>query len=69
MGRARRWWSTGRELFHAGYLDRRLAALDEPVAVDDVFATLTELTARSAGVVPPAAYGCGPDLAVRERGR
>ncbi|MFI7022366.1 anhydro-N-acetylmuramic acid kinase [Micromonospora sp. NPDC049900] len=39
--------STGRELFHAGYLDRRLAALDGPVAVDDVFATLTELTART----------------------
>ncbi|MGW0502080.1 anhydro-N-acetylmuramic acid kinase [Micromonospora sp. NPDC003241] len=39
--------STGRELFHAGYLDRRLAALAGPVAVDDVFATLTELTART----------------------
>ncbi|MFI7429465.1 anhydro-N-acetylmuramic acid kinase [Micromonospora sp. NPDC049836] len=39
--------STGKELFHAGYLDARLAALGEPVAVDDVLATLTELTART----------------------
>lgn len=39
--------STGKEMFHAGYLDAALAALDEPVAVDDVFATLTELTART----------------------
>ncbi|WP_406076953.1 anhydro-N-acetylmuramic acid kinase [Micromonospora sp. NBC_00858] len=38
--------STGKELFHAGYLDRRLAALGEPVPVDDLLATLTELTAR-----------------------
>ncbi|MBM0234348.1 anhydro-N-acetylmuramic acid kinase [Micromonospora sp. STR1_7] len=38
--------STGKELFHAGYLERRLAALDEPVPVDDLLATLTELTAR-----------------------
>ncbi|WP_433391788.1 anhydro-N-acetylmuramic acid kinase [Micromonospora sp. KLBMP9576] len=38
--------STGKELFHAGYLDARLAALGEPVAADDVLATLTELTAR-----------------------
>ncbi|SCG51921.1 anhydro-N-acetylmuramic acid kinase [Micromonospora halophytica] len=39
--------STGKELFHAGYLDERLAALGEPVAPDDVLATLTELTART----------------------
>ncbi|KKK07317.1 anhydro-N-acetylmuramic acid kinase [Micromonospora sp. HK10] len=39
--------STGKELFHAGYLDATLAALGEPVAVDDVLATLTELTART----------------------
>ncbi|WP_416900537.1 anhydro-N-acetylmuramic acid kinase [Micromonospora echinospora] len=39
--------STGKELFHAGYLDDRLAALDAVVPVDDVFATLTELTART----------------------
>lgn len=39
--------STGKELFHAGYLDDRLAALGEPVAPDDVLATLTELTART----------------------
>ncbi|WP_343450179.1 anhydro-N-acetylmuramic acid kinase [Micromonospora oryzae] len=39
--------STGKELFHAGYLDDRLAALGEPVAADDVLATLTELTART----------------------
>ncbi|MFI6263941.1 anhydro-N-acetylmuramic acid kinase [Micromonospora sp. NPDC051006] len=38
--------STGKELFHAGYLDERLAALGEPVPADDVLATLTELTAR-----------------------
>ncbi|SCL33045.1 anhydro-N-acetylmuramic acid kinase [Micromonospora pallida] len=39
--------STGKELFHADYLDDRLAALGGPVPVDDVFATLTELTART----------------------
>ncbi|MDG4792332.1 anhydro-N-acetylmuramic acid kinase [Micromonospora sp. WMMD1082] len=38
--------STGKELFHGRYLDERLAALGAPVPVDDVFATLTELTAR-----------------------
>ncbi|MDO3700458.1 anhydro-N-acetylmuramic acid kinase [Micromonospora sp. C28SCA-DRY-2] len=38
--------STGKELFHAGYLDRHLAAVGEPVPTDDVLATLTELTAR-----------------------
>lgn len=38
--------STGKELFHAGYLEERLSALGEPVAADDVLATLTELTAR-----------------------
>ncbi|SCF39223.1 anhydro-N-acetylmuramic acid kinase [Micromonospora mirobrigensis] len=39
--------STGKELFHAGYLDDRLTALGEPVAADDVLATLTEVTART----------------------
>jgi anhydro-N-acetylmuramic acid kinase len=39
--------STGKELFHAGYLDGKLAALGAPVAPDDVLATLTELTART----------------------
>ncbi|MFG2055112.1 anhydro-N-acetylmuramic acid kinase [Micromonospora sp. NPDC048930] len=39
--------STGKELFHAGYLDGKLAALGEPLAADDVLATLTELTART----------------------
>ncbi|MFG2166453.1 anhydro-N-acetylmuramic acid kinase [Micromonospora chersina] len=39
--------STGKELFHGRYLDGRLAALGEPVAADDVLATLTELTART----------------------
>ncbi|MFJ8577734.1 anhydro-N-acetylmuramic acid kinase [Micromonospora sp. NPDC093277] len=39
--------STGKELFHGGYLDGMLAALGEPVAADDVLATLTELTART----------------------
>ncbi|PWU46326.1 anhydro-N-acetylmuramic acid kinase [Micromonospora globispora] len=38
--------STGKELFHADYLDEKLAALGETVAADDVLATLTELTAR-----------------------
>ncbi|MGW2622310.1 anhydro-N-acetylmuramic acid kinase [Micromonospora taraxaci] len=38
--------STGKELFHAGYLDRHLTALGTPVPVDDLLATLTELTAR-----------------------
>ncbi|MDO3682324.1 anhydro-N-acetylmuramic acid kinase [Micromonospora sp. C28ISP2-4] len=39
--------STGKELFHGGYLDAALAALGEPVDADDVLATLTELTART----------------------
>ncbi|MFG1829176.1 anhydro-N-acetylmuramic acid kinase [Micromonospora chersina] len=39
--------STGKELFHGRYLDGKLAALAEPVAADDVLATLTELTART----------------------
>ncbi|MFI7306420.1 anhydro-N-acetylmuramic acid kinase [Micromonospora aurantiaca] len=39
--------STGKELFHGGYLDAALTALGEPVAADDVLATLTELTART----------------------
>ncbi|MFF3865132.1 anhydro-N-acetylmuramic acid kinase [Micromonospora sp. NPDC001898] len=58
--------STGKELFHAGYLDDRLAALGEPVAADDVLATLTELTARTVaaecdrhGVVEVVAAGGG----------
>ncbi|NES28295.1 anhydro-N-acetylmuramic acid kinase [Micromonospora terminaliae] len=39
--------STGKELFHAGYLDAKLAALGEPVGADDVLATLTVLTAAT----------------------
>ncbi|MEW2590575.1 anhydro-N-acetylmuramic acid kinase [Micromonospora aurantiaca] len=39
--------STGKELFHGGYLDAALRGLGEPVAADDVLATLTELTART----------------------
>ncbi|MEV0396320.1 anhydro-N-acetylmuramic acid kinase [Polymorphospora rubra] len=39
--------STGKELFHAGYLDDRLAAHGRAVRPDDVIATLTELTART----------------------
>ena len=39
--------STGKELFHGGYLDAALDAIGEPVAADDVLATLTELTART----------------------
>ncbi|MBO4208172.1 anhydro-N-acetylmuramic acid kinase, partial [Micromonospora echinofusca] len=38
--------STGKELFHAGYLADVLAGLGEQVPADDVLATLTELTAR-----------------------
>ena len=38
--------STGKELFHWGYVRDRLHAF-EPVDVDDVVATLTELTART----------------------
>ncbi|MEV4661331.1 anhydro-N-acetylmuramic acid kinase [Micromonospora echinofusca] len=38
--------STGKELFHADYLDARLAGLGGAVPGDDVLATLTELTAR-----------------------
>jgi len=38
--------STGKELFHWGYVRERLHAL-QPVDVDDVVATLTELTART----------------------
>jgi anhydro-N-acetylmuramic acid kinase len=37
--------STGKELFHAGYLDRRLATHPE-LAPADIVATVTELTAR-----------------------
>ena len=37
--------STGKELFHAGYLEARLAGRPD-VAADDLVATLTELTAR-----------------------
>ncbi|WP_433348525.1 anhydro-N-acetylmuramic acid kinase [Micromonospora sp. CA-111912] len=64
--------STGKELFHAGYLDHRLAALGGPVAADDVLATLTELTARTVaaecdrhGVAEVVAAGggvCNPTL-------
>lgn len=58
--------STGKELFHGGYLDDRLTALGEPVPADDVLATLTELTARVVaaecdrhGVVEVVAAGGG----------
>lgn len=58
--------STGKELFHAGYLDGKLAALGVPVAPADVLATLTELTARTVaaecdrhGVVEVVAAGGG----------
>ncbi|SDY47014.1 anhydro-N-acetylmuramic acid kinase [Micromonospora pattaloongensis] len=39
--------STGKELFHDGYLDARLDALDGAPPADDVLATLTELAART----------------------
>lgn len=37
--------STGRELFHGGYLDNAVARLETPVSSPDLLATLTELTA------------------------
>jgi anhydro-N-acetylmuramic acid kinase len=40
--------STGRDLFHAGWLDDQLARLGRPIAEVDVQATLLELTARAA---------------------
>jgi anhydro-N-acetylmuramic acid kinase len=39
--------STGRDLFHAGWLDERLRSLDWRGRAEDVQATLTALTARS----------------------
>ena len=39
--------STGKELFHLGYLREHLGQLDEEPHVNDVVATLTELTART----------------------
>ncbi|RKN49147.1 anhydro-N-acetylmuramic acid kinase [Micromonospora endolithica] len=58
--------STGKELFHAGYLDERLTSLGAPVPVEDLLATLTELTARTVadacdrhGVVEVVAAGGG----------
>jgi anhydro-N-acetylmuramic acid kinase len=71
--------STGKERFHAGYLDAALRRRG-PVAADDVLATLTELTARIVaaecdrhGVVEVVAAGGGvrnPELMrrLRERG-
>jgi len=57
--------STGRDLFHAAWLDARLAAFEE-VAPADVQATLTRLTAVTIaraivdeGIVPDAVYVCG----------
>lgn len=41
--------STGKELFHPGYLHDRLAALPARPPVDDVLSTVTELTARLVG--------------------
>jgi len=40
--------STGRDLFHAGWLDAQLARLDRTIAEVDVQATLIEFTARTA---------------------
>ena len=56
--------STGRDLFHAAWLDQRLTGKEEPA---DVQATLCALTARSIaaavnalpGGVPAAAFVCG----------
>lgn len=39
--------STGKELFHPGYLDAVLAAHETTVTIDDLLATLVELTART----------------------
>ncbi|MBD8543148.1 anhydro-N-acetylmuramic acid kinase [Oxalobacteraceae sp. CFBP 8755] len=57
--------STGRDLFHADWLDARLAAFHD-VAPADVQATLTRLTAvtiaraiRDEGIAPDAVYVCG----------
>lgn len=41
--------STGKELFHGGYVDAHVAALASPVEPDDLVATLTELTATLVG--------------------
>ncbi|MGH3380592.1 MAG: anhydro-N-acetylmuramic acid kinase [Actinoallomurus sp.] len=41
--------STGKELFHGGYVDAFVTGLDEPVEPDDLVATLTELTAALVG--------------------
>jgi anhydro-N-acetylmuramic acid kinase len=57
--------STGRDLFHANWLDARLAAFHD-VAPADVQATLTRLTAVTIaraivdeGIAPDAVYVCG----------
>ena len=57
--------STGRDLFHEGWLDARLAPFGA-LAPADVQATLTRLTAatiahaiRAEGVAPDAVYVCG----------
>ena len=39
--------STGKELFHVGYLNSHLDALGEELSPEDVVATLTELTAQT----------------------
>src|SRR5699024_4923680 len=49
--------STGREYFHAGWLQQHLAALAEPPTATDVQATLCEFTARSIALGVDA---CGP---------
>jgi anhydro-N-acetylmuramic acid kinase len=70
--------STGRDLFHAAWLDARLAAF-APLAPADVQATLTRLTAvtiaaavMADGAPPQALYVCGGgaynDLLLRELG-
>lgn len=58
--------STGRDLFHARWLDARLAQLPHAVAAQDVQATLTELTAvtiaraiHDASTEVAAVYVCG----------
>jgi anhydro-N-acetylmuramic acid kinase len=53
--------STGKELFHDGYLDAALTRLGRPVEQADLLATLTALTART---VADAARGARVDALV-----
>jgi anhydro-N-acetylmuramic acid kinase len=52
--------STGRDLFHADWLDARLAQLTHPVTPEDVQATLAALTATT---IARAIHDASPDVA------